>query len=94
MAISSAIQAGKILRENIGKITADDVEDKRPFDYVTGIDKTCEQLIISAVNEHFPDHEILAEESGKNNNKNAYRWIIDPLDGTTNFIHGNPIKSI
>lgn len=94
VAISSAIQAGKILRENIGKITADDVEDKRPFDYVTKIDRACEQLIISAINEHFPDHEILAEESGENYNNNAYRWIIDPLDGTTNFIHGNPHCSI
>ncbi len=94
LSISSAIEAGKVLRENIGKITADAVEDKRPFDYVTKIDKTCEQLIISAIKEHFPDHEILAEESGENYNKNAYRWIIDPLDGTTNFIHGNPHCSI
>lgn len=94
LAISVAYQAGEILRENIGKITADDVEDKRPFDYVTEIDKACEQLIIYSIKQHFPDHEILAEESGKNQNTHSYRWIIDPLDGTTNFIHGFPHSSI
>ncbi len=94
LAFSIITQAGKILRENIGKITANDVEDKRPFDYVTEIDKACEQLIIAAINKNFPDHEILAEESGRNNNKNHYRWIIDPLDGTTNFIHGFPHSAI
>jgi myo-inositol-1(or 4)-monophosphatase len=94
LAISIAKQAGKILRENIGKITADAVEDKRPFDYVTEIDKACEQLIINSIKQYFPGHEILAEESGKNQNTNSYRWIIDPLDGTTNFIHGVPHSSI
>lgn len=94
LAISIAHQAGEILRKNIGKITADDVEDKHPFDYVTEIDKACEQLIINSIKEHFPDHEILAEESGKNQNTHSYRWIIDPLDGTTNFIHGYPHSSI
>jgi myo-inositol-1(or 4)-monophosphatase len=94
LAISIVYQAGEILRKNIGKITADDVEDKRPFDYVTEIDKASEQLIINSIKEHFPNHEILAEESGKNQNTNSYRWIIDPLDGTTNFIHGYPHSSI
>jgi len=94
LAISIAYQAGEILRENIGKITADDVKDKCPFDYVTEIDKACEQLIINSIKKHFPDHEILAEESGKNQNTHSYCWIIDPLDGTTNFIHGYPHSSV
>lgn len=94
LAISIAYQAGEILRKNIGKITADDVEDKLPFDYVTEIDKACEQLIIDSIKKNFPDHEILAEESGKNQNNHSFRWIIDPLDGTTNFIHGYPHSSI
>ncbi len=94
LAISMAAQAGKILRENIGNITADDVEDKCPFDYVTEIDKVSEQIIISSIKKYFPSHEILAEESGKNKNTSTYRWLIDPLDGTTNFIHGNPHCSI
>lgn len=94
LAIATALQAGKILRDNIGKITADDIEDKRPFDYVTEIDRACEQLIIGAIHDHFPDHQMLAEESGKNNNDSSYNWIIDPLDGTTNFIHGYPHCSV
>ena len=94
LAITVAYQAGEILRKNIGKITANVVEDKQPFDYVTDIDKACEQLIINSIKGHFPDHEILAEESGKNQNTHNYRWIIDPLDGTTNFIHGYPHSSI
>jgi myo-inositol-1(or 4)-monophosphatase len=94
LAISSAMEAGKILRENIGKITADDIEDKRPFDYVTEIDRACEQLIIDSIHQHFPGHEILAEESGQTQHSHSYRWIIDPLDGTTNFIHGIPHSSI
>jgi len=94
LAISIAYQAGELLRNNIGKITADDVADKLPFDYVTEIDKAGEQLIINSIKENFPDHEILAEESGKNQNTHSYRWIIDPLDGTTNFIHGYPHSSI
>jgi myo-inositol-1(or 4)-monophosphatase len=94
LAISMAVQAGKIVRENIDKITATDIEDKSPFDYVTEIDKISEQLIISSIKKYFPSHEILAEESGAYKNINTYRWLIDPLDGTTNFIHGNPHCSI
>lgn len=90
LAITLAKESGQILREKIGKITAKDIEDKSPFDYVTEIDKTCEQLIINSIKHNFPEHEILAEESGNTVHKNSYRWIIDPLDGTTNFIHGNP----
>lgn len=88
LAISLASQSGQILRENIGKITVNEAENKRPFDYVTQIDRQCEELIISSIKKYFPDHEILAEESGNSHPKNSYRWIIDPLDGTTNFIHG------
>jgi len=94
LAVFLATESGKILRENIGKITADDIEDKRPFDYVTEIDRACEQFIINSIKKHFPEHEILAEESGKSKHKNTYRWIIDPLDGTTNFIHGNPHSAV
>ena len=94
LAISMAVRAGKIVQENIDKITATDIENKSPFDYVTEIDKISEQLIISSIKKYFPNHEILAEESGTYKNINTYRWLIDPLDGTTNFIHGNPHCSI
>ena len=94
LAISMAVRAGKIVQENIDKITATDIENKSPFDYVTEVDKISEQLIISSIKKYFPNHEILAEESGSYKNINTYRWLIDPLDGTTNFIHGNPHCSI
>ncbi len=90
LAIATARQAGSILRNNLGLYGAHKAEDKSPFDYVTEIDRTCEQLIINSILDHFPDHEILSEESGRNDNTNDLCWIVDPLDGTTNFIHGNP----
>lgn len=94
LAISSAKEAGEILRDQIGKIQSDHIANKKPYDYVTKIDKQCEELIIGNIKKYFPTHEILAEESGKSDHKNSYCWIIDPLDGTTNFIHGVPHSSI
>ena len=58
LAISMAVRAGKIVQENIDKITATDIENKSPFDYVTEIDKISEQLIISSIKKYFPNHEI------------------------------------
>ncbi|MDZ7332819.1 MAG: inositol monophosphatase [candidate division KSB1 bacterium] len=90
LAIATARQAGAILRDNLGQYGTYHAENKSPFDYVTEVDRTCEQFIINSITEHFPDHEILSEESGRNKNDNEFCWIVDPLDGTTNFIHGNP----
>jgi myo-inositol-1(or 4)-monophosphatase len=61
---------------------------------VTEADKACEQLIIKTIKQNFPDHEILGEESGKTAGKGRFKWIIDPIDGTTNFAHGMPIFGI
>lgn len=61
-----------------------------PLDLVTEADKEAEAAVISAIRRSFPDHAILAEESGESTNQSAHRWIIDPLDGTTNFAHGFP----
>lgn len=94
LAISLAKEAGNILRTQIGKIQSEHIVDKRPFDYVTEIDKKCEALIITGIKKYFPSHEILAEESGKSKHDDSYCWIIDPLDGTTNFIHNVPHCSI
>ncbi|HDP97634.1 MAG TPA: inositol monophosphatase [bacterium] len=89
-AIAAALGAGKILRDGVGSVEHDDIEKKNPFDYVTKIDTKSEQHIINLISAQFPDHEILAEESGASPQKNGNRWIIDPLDGTTNFIHSYP----
>lgn len=61
------------------------------FDVVTRADKESEALIISKINETFPDHDILAEESGEYSRRSSWKWVIDPLDGTTNFSQGLPL---
>ncbi len=64
------------------------------FDVVTRADKESEELIISEILRNFPDHEILSEESGETGSKSCWRWVIDPLDGTTNYSSGLPLFSI
>jgi myo-inositol-1(or 4)-monophosphatase len=69
------------------------VTEKGNRDFVTEVDQAAEQAIIEVLLKAYPDHAILAEESGASHNLNdesEYVWIIDPIDGTTNFIHGNP----
>jgi len=89
VAIEAALAAGKILRErkdSIGKISF-----KEFYDPVTEIDLLCEQTIIDRIKKTFPEHDILAEESGNaQGSSSSSKWIIDPLDGTLNFSHGYP----
>jgi len=67
------------------------VKAKNKNDFVTQVDKAAEQAIIGVIHTAYPDHSILAEESGDTPGARAeYRWVIDPLDGTTNYIHGFP----
>jgi myo-inositol-1(or 4)-monophosphatase len=66
------------------------IRAKRANDFVTQVDQAAEQAIIEIVKKAYPDHGFLAEESGASEGKADYVWIIDPLDGTTNFIHGFP----
>lgn len=66
------------------------VEFKGKFDLVTEADRQSEALIVTRIREQFPDHDILAEEADYGCLGSAYRWIIDPLDGTTNYAHGFP----
>ncbi len=65
------------------------VTEKSRNDFVTEVDRRAEQIIIESIHRAYPDHAILAEESGAQEG-NEYQWIIDPLDGTTNFLHGFP----
>ncbi len=64
---------------------------KRPMDLVTEADGRSEELIISRLRRHFPDHGIVAEEGGGHAGSSDYCWYVDPLDGTTNFAHGFPV---
>lgn len=86
-------QAGEIAREGFGKNF--DIEFKsNSSDLVTEYDKKAEKFITDFIKKEFPGHSILAEESGEMNLDSEYRWVIDPIDGTTNFAHGVPIFSV
>jgi myo-inositol-1(or 4)-monophosphatase len=91
--IEIATEAGQIVREGFGKNL--DIEFKtNESNIVTQIDKASEKKIIDFVRKEYPTHGILAEESGESKNTSEYIWVIDPLDGTTNFTHGLPIFSV
>ena len=85
--------AGKIIRD--GFRTNHSIEFKtNESNLVTEIDKKAESEIIDFVNKKYPGHSIIAEESGEHKTSSEYSWVIDPLDGTTNFAHGLPIFSV
>ena len=91
--IEIAKEAGRFLKENEGKIS--EINEKGSFtNLVTDIDKGSEAMIKEFVQKNFPDHGILAEESGASSPTSEYRWIIDPLDGTTNFTHAFPVYCV
>lgn len=93
-AIQAARLAGKVILDNLGHISKKDIGLKQASDFVTRVDRESERIIISTIKEKFPDHHFLAEESAKETGEGRYRWIIDPLDGTTNYIHGYPVFSV
>ena len=88
-AVKAARRAGSIINRASRDIDMVSVTRKRHNDYVTEVDKGAEKAIIEVLHRAYPDHAILAEESGSQG-RSEYTWIIDPLDGTTNFIHGFP----
>ncbi len=90
IAIKAARRAGSIINRasfDLDKLT---VEQKGQNDFVSEVDRAAEQAIVQVLNEAYPQHNILAEESGVSGPQSEYQWIIDPLDGTTNFLHGFP----
>ena len=91
-AVKAARRAGSIINRAALDRTQLEVRSKRANDFVTQVDRGAEDAIIQILRQAYPDHAILAEESGATESakKAEYRWIIDPLDGTTNFIHGFP----
>lgn len=82
---------GRVVMDYWGKRGQFVVEEKGRNDYVTVADREAEDAITRVVRERFPDHTIVAEESGSTTGSVGYRWYIDPLDGTTNFVHGYPL---
>jgi len=95
IAVKAARRAGSIINRAALDRTQLEIRAKRANDFVTQVDRAAESAIIDIIRQAYPDHDILGEESGtlpgrKSASKVEYRWIIDPLDGTTNFIHGFP----
>ena len=86
----AALQAGRILLQHYGRVSKSEVHAKQPNDFVTKADLTAEHSIVEAILKAYPDHAILGEESGASPSDSPYCWVIDPLDGTTNYIHGFP----
>lgn len=93
-AVHAALEAGQLIRKHAGKINARQIQMKNVHDLVTEIDVQAQHLIVSSLTSAFPDSTVLAEEgdvfSSGNEKVAGLRWIIDPIDGTTNFTHGMP----
>jgi myo-inositol-1(or 4)-monophosphatase len=90
IAVRAARAAGNIIMRNMDRIDRLTVASKRSNDFVTEVDHQAEAAIIDVLKHAYPDHGIHAEESGRRDENAEYQWIIDPLDGTTNFLHGFP----
>jgi myo-inositol-1(or 4)-monophosphatase len=91
LAVSAALEAGELLRERLGNVR---IDFKSTVDLVTDADRASEALIASQISEVFPDHALVGEEGARGPSgeidRTGYSWVIDPLDGTTNYAHGYP----
>ena len=92
VAIDLAKASGQMLIEHLGRVT--DVEHKGEIDLVTEADRRSEEFIVGRLREVFPGHSIIAEERGGIGEPTEYLWLVDPLDGTTNYAHGFPWFSV
>ena len=88
--VKACRKAAKIIIRDFGKIENLQVSLKGPGDFVTNCDKKVEKILIEELQTARPNYSILSEEIGKINNDESFRWIIDPIDGTANFLHGIP----
>jgi myo-inositol-1(or 4)-monophosphatase len=93
VAVDAARRAGAFLRSRFGSRPAVAYKGS-PTNLVTEMDRGAETIIVEAIRARFPDHAILAEESGALAGSPGHRWIVDPLDGTTNYAHGLPIYGV
>ena len=90
IAIRAARRAGELMIRQLNQLESLQVAEKGRNEFVTQVDQAAEAAVIEVIRDHYPDHAILAEESGSQG-EHEYQWIIDPLDGTTNYIHGFPV---
>lgn len=92
VAIKAALEAGKILEKYFE--TELEHSTKEDNSIVTKVDSECEEIIKNILSKEFPQHSILAEETGHTKNTGSYTWLIDPLDGTRNFTRGIPLFAV
>ncbi len=93
VAVMAARRAGSVLIRKMNNLEKLSVEAKGHNDYVSDADRAAEKTVIDCILKHYPDHAILAEESGVQGESDTV-WIIDPLDGTTNYLHGFPVFAV
>lgn len=93
VAVMAARRGGDTLIRNLNQLDKLNVEQKGRNDFVSDADLAAEQAVIQTIQRHYPEHAILAEESGQQGDS-EYVWVIDPLDGTTNYLHGHPVFSV
>jgi len=93
IAIRAALTAGDYLLKNFYHNHRDRATFKTKHEIATRTDLGAEKIILGLIKKYFPEHQVLSEESGKNQKKSSYLWVIDPLDGTTNYSMQNPIFS-
>lgn len=90
IAVSAARAGGRVILRNVDRIDTLNITTKQRNDFVSEVDVQAEQAIIDVIHKAYPDHGILAEESGTSKDDADVVWVIDPLDGTTNFLRGFP----
>jgi myo-inositol-1(or 4)-monophosphatase len=94
VATEAAQEAAQYIRSEYGRLQRKDIREKSKNDYVTFVDHESEKRIIEILRQHFPAHQIIGEESGFSEQQSDYAWVIDPLDGTKNFIARIPVFAV
>ncbi len=90
----AVLGAGAICRHGQQALAEDEIELKGPKDLVTRFDREAERFLVERIRTAFPDHDIIGEEDGEQLRGSEYCWIIDPIDGTTSFCHGQPYYAV
>ena len=94
-ALKAARRAGDMMVRASGNLSSLKINNKAFNDFVSDVDRESENIILQVLQEAYPHHKITTEESGSHGSEKAeYEWIIDPLDGTTNYLHGHPQYAI
>ncbi len=93
IAVRAARRGGDVIVRNLDRLPSLTVDRKGPSDFVSEVDRQAEAEIVNIIHRAYPDHAFLAEESGSHG-EGSHVWVIDPLDGTTNFLHGFPVFAV